>query len=100
MKPRQSNRVSFNEMEYSRFSDGGRPQQSQQSRRALRLGTRPTTGYLHSQPKVTPPILQSSKADFGEDFIDSQRRNRLGKANGGRARSEVTEMLSNGGNSR
>uniref|UniRef100_A0A914Y699 Uncharacterized protein n=1 Tax=Panagrolaimus superbus TaxID=310955 RepID=A0A914Y699_9BILA len=99
-------------MDRHRFppGNGGRPhsmqplqqQQQQQisssSRRTLGLRT-PGTALL-SQPKAIPALLKSTKADFGEDYIDSQRRNRFGRNGGARARSEIAEVLSNGGNSR
>uniref|UniRef100_A0A914Q5U9 Uncharacterized protein n=1 Tax=Panagrolaimus davidi TaxID=227884 RepID=A0A914Q5U9_9BILA len=94
-------------MDPQRFppGNGGRPHHQQQqlqpqltSRRTI--GGLRTTGTLHSQPKAIPALLKSSKADFGEDYIDSQRRNRFGRNGGARARSEIAEVLSNGGNSR
>jgi hypothetical protein len=75
---------------------GGRSQQLQQQQQQpstrRTLGGLRTTGTLHSQPKALPALLKANRADFGEDYIDSQRRNRFARNGGGRAQSEIGEQ--------
>jgi hypothetical protein len=75
-------------------------QQLQQPLSRRTIGNLRTTAPLLSQPKAVPALLKSGKADFGEDYIESQRRNRFGRNGGIRAQSEIGETLSNGGSSR